>query len=341
MNNKKILVVGAGFSGATIARHLAEAGFQVEVIDKRPHIGGNAYDFVSNSGIRIHKYGPHIFHTNNEKVFNWLSQFTKWLPYQHKVKAQLADGQYVTLPVNKETAEIVGKENVIDTFFRPYTKKMWNKDLEELDPSILQRVPIRDDDNELYFPKDKFQFMPAEGYTKIFENIFDHPNIEVKTETLFDINMISDYYHVFNSMPIDHMFGYCFGRLPYRSIKFHDVVLPSPKLLPTACVNFTHDGPNTRMTEWKNFPNHGENNSLTVITYEEPCDYEDNDFEPYYPVKDIDGKNRQVYRKYRDLIPKKMTFIGRCGLYAYLDMDMAIAFAMKNVQDFIEENLEN
>ena len=144
----KILVVGAGFSGAVVAHKLADAGHDIHVIDERNHIGGNAYDYVNNKGIRIHKYGPHLFHTNNEKVYNWVTQFDKWVPYKHKVKAQLDDGRYVTLPVNKETKDIVGHENIVSTFYAPYTYKMWGKTIEELDPSIMKRVAVRDDDNE-------------------------------------------------------------------------------------------------------------------------------------------------------------------------------------------------
>ena len=139
---KRILIVGAGFSGVSIARTLAENGIACDVIDQRPHFGGNAYDYDNELGIRIHAYGPHIFHTNNEKVVNWVKRFGEWSEYKHKVKAQLSDGRYVTLPVNRETTDIVGKENLLDTFFRPYTKKMWGLELEELDPKILDRIPI-------------------------------------------------------------------------------------------------------------------------------------------------------------------------------------------------------
>jgi UDP-galactopyranose mutase len=334
-----ILIVGAGFSGAVIARELAEVGHIVTVIDKRDHIGGNAYDFENEYGIRVHKYGPHLFHTNNKDVVDWLSKFTEWLPYKHKVKAILNDGRYVTLPVNKETKEIVGEENVVDIFIRPYTKKMWDKDIEELDPTILQRVPIRDDYNEYYFPNDEYQLMPKDGYTKIFERIFDHENINVNVNTNFDKSIENEYDFIFNSMPIDQYFDFCHGELPYRSIKFHHVNIPAPKLLPTATVNFTHDGPYTRMTEWKNIPGHGINNCMTTITYEEPCDYTDNNMERYYPVKDLENKNRDIYRMYREMVPKNMEFIGRTGLYAYLDMHMAIASSLATSKRFINGGL--
>jgi UDP-galactopyranose mutase len=334
----RILVVGAGFSGAVIARQCAAAGHLVKVIDKRDHIGGNAYDYTDSNGIRIHKYGPHLFHTNNEKVVQWLSQFTEWVPYQHKVKAQLNDGTYVTLPVNKETKEIVGEENVLDIFFRPYTKKMWGKSLDELDPSIINRVPIRDDDNELYFPNDEYQMMPKNGYTEIFKNIFNHSNIEVECNVEFHQSMEEEYDYVFNSMPIDMYFNYNYGELPYRSIKFHNVTLQQPKVLPTGTVNFTHDGPYTRVTEWKNIPAHGENDYTTVLTYEEPCDYKDNDYERYYPVKDLEGTNRETYKKYKDKVNEdKMTFIGRCGMYVYVDMHQAISSALATARRFLDK----
>lgn len=326
---KKILVVGAGLSGATIARELADLGsYKIHVIDRRDHVAGNAYDYENEHGIRVHQYGPHLFHTNNERVFHWLSRFTEWTPYKHKVKAQLEDGQYVTLPVNRETKEIVGEENVLDTFFRPYTKKMWGVELDELNPDIINRVPIRDDDNEFYFPDDEFQATPVEGYTKLVKNMLTHHNITVELEKDFSVDMEKEYDHVFNSMPIDQYFGFKHGKLPYRSIKFKTVTLPIPQALPTAVVNFTHDGPNTRVTEWKNIPCHGNNKYSTTLTFEEPCDYADNNYERYYPVKDRDGKNRELYEKYKNEQPKHVTFIGRCGMYAYLDMHQAVNSAL-------------
>lgn len=333
----KILVVGAGFAGAVIARECAEAGHVITVIDQRDHIAGNAYDYIDENGIRIHKYGPHLFHTNNKAVIDWMSKFTEWTEYQHKVKAQLDDGRYVTLPVNKETKEIVGEENVLDIFFRPYTYKMWGKTLDELNPAIINRVPIRDDDNELYFPNDEYQQMPKEGYTKMFEKIFDHENIEVQLETSFDYWMEGDYDYVFNSMPIDQYFGNRHGELPYRSIKFHNVTLNQTRVLPTGTVNFTHDGPFTRVTEWKNIANHGTNDYKTVLTYEEPCDYKDNNMERYYPVQDVEGTNRDTYKKYKDMVDDfKMQFIGRCGQYVYIDMHMAVSGALATARKFLK-----
>ena len=326
---KNFLIVGAGFSGAVLARELAEKGHLIDVIDKRDHIGGNCFDFVDETGIRTHKYGPHIFHTNNAKVVNWLKRFGAWNAYQHKVKAMLSDGTLVTMPPNRETVSIVGRENVVDLLFRPYTKKMWNCDIEDLDPSILQRVPIRDDDNLLYFPNDEFQLMPADGYTPIFTNILDHENIRVSLNTCFSKEMENEYAHVFNCMPIDEYYDYEFGELPYRSIKFDHRVLPTPKIYDLPTINFTHDGPYTRVTEWKNFPSHGENDFFTKLTFEEPVDYKENNFERYYPVKDMKGMNRERYEQYKAIENEKVTFMGRCGLYVYIDMHQAINMALQ------------
>lgn len=341
-NNKssKILVVGAGFSGAVVARELAEAGHTVKVIDQRNHIAGNAYDQTNDIGIRVHHYGPHLFHTSNLKVVEWLSRFTQWTPYQHKVKALLSDGRLVTLPVNRETKEAVGEENVLDTFYRPYTKKMWGVELDELDPEIINRVPIRDDLNELYFPNDSFQALPRDGYTALVEKILEHPNIQVQLNTKFEKSLEKDFLHVFNSMPIDEYFDYEFGPLPYRSIRFHNFNLPVPKIYSVATVNFTHHEKFTRVTEWKNLPGHGNNDAFTTLTIEEPCDYEDNHRERYYPIKDLNGTNLAIYKKYRANSPAHMTFIGRCGMYAYLDIHQAVSTALSTARDFLQSGIK-
>ena len=338
-----ILVVGAGFSGAVIARELAEAGKRVDVIDARHHVGGNAFDYINAWGIRVHKYGPHLFHTKHKDIWDWVSKYTAWLSYQHRVKALLSDGHFVTLPPNRETRRILGSDKaVIDTLFRPYSRKMWGMELEEMDPSIVARIPLRDDDNELYFPNDPFQGMPAEGYTAIFQKILDHPNISVRLNTQFQPGMEKVYEHVFNSAAIDLHYGYIFGDLPYRSIKFRHYNIPTnsyaPCLNPAPVINFTDDGPVTRVTEWKQIPGHGSNDYLTTLTEETPCDYRDNDRERYYPVKDVSGKNQKAYLKYLAHSKREspnMTFIGRCGLYQYLDMDQAIATALNIVKKYL------
>jgi UDP-galactopyranose mutase len=326
--NRKILIVGCGLSGAVCARELAEKGYKIEIIDQRDHIGGNVYDFINEYGIRVHKYGPHLFHTRSKKVFDWLSKFTDWEPYQHRVKAQLSNGDLVTLPVNKETVEKVGSENVISTFIRPYSEKMWGMKLEDISPKIINRVPVREDLNELYFPDDEYQAVPADGYTKMVENILKHVNIKIILNTSFSKEMESDYDHVFNSMPIDQYYNFCFGKLKYRSIKFHHIHVPVPKIFPVVQVNFTNEGPYTRIIEWKNIPNHGINEYWTSLTYEEPCSFEDNNDERYYPVKDNSGTQNNLYQRYKSIENTKVTFIGRLGNYAYLNMDQCVNNAL-------------
>ena len=334
----KILIIGCGLSASVIAREFANKNYQIDIVEKRNHIAGNCYDFIDEHGILVHKYGPHLFHTSNDHCVTWLSNFTDWVEYKHKVKAQLDDGRLVTLPVNKETAEIVGKDNVINTFFAPYTKKMWGLDISELSPDILKRVPIRDDLNEFYFPDDTFQAMPKEGYTKLFEQILDHKNIKIHLNTPYRIGIEKGYDLVFNSMPIDEFYDFCYGKLPYRSIKFHNFTIPVPHLFSVVTVNFTNNSPYTRVTEWKNIPNNPtseDNRFFTSITVEEPCSYEQNNMERYYPVKDLSGSNQNLYKKYASLKQNNMYFIGRCGCYKYMDMDDAFAEAYSLCKDLL------
>lgn len=409
-----ILVVGAGFAGATVARELAEAGHQVLVIDKRNHIAGNAFDFVNDKGIRVHKYGPHLWHTNNDEVQEWASRFTEWVPYKHYVMADVEDVGYVPLPINHETIRqifeyefedwcadqgfgfidgddalqfqqgdlrpaaaaflrtkqehhtyvsnsrqhvenSVGKE-LCDLFFAPYTKKMWGLELEELPVSVAARIPTNvESGSNLYFPNDKHQYVPKDGYTQMVANILKHDNIQVvlstSREDLFDpklqifwqdktgFNPLG-FDHVFTSEPIDVYFGCSLGELPWRSIKMHTHTVPLPGVLPAPVVNFTHEGPFTRVTEWKHIPAHGSNPFWTTLTVEEPCDYRDNSMERYYPVKTAnrDCPHRALYNRYVELAEQQsnVTFIGRCGTYQYLDMWMVIAQSLKTVRDFLE-----
>jgi UDP-galactopyranose mutase len=336
MSKQSVLIVGAGFSGSTIARVLADAGYQVRVIDRRDHIAGNAHDFENHLGIRVHGYGPHIFHTSNTDVVAFLSRFTDWIEYRHKVRAVLADGQEVVMPPNLETVRILGADQIVDTLYRPYTRKMWGMEIEQLDPGILRRVIARDDLSEDYFPKDSFQAMPSQGYTALIGAMLDHPNISLQLETALSAELEAGFDYVFNSMPIDEYFDFQHGELPYRSIRFHTVDLPHPRVNSVPTINFTHDGPHTRVTEWKNFPGHGKNSFWTTLTFEEPCDYRDNERERYYPVKDLKGVNRALYERYAAMVPSNMTFIGRCGLYVYLDMHQAVSSALAVARKYID-----
>lgn len=412
---KRVLVVGAGFAGAVVAREMAEAGWNVLVIDKRDHIGGNAYDYINEHGIRVHKYGPHLWHGNSDEAHAWASQFTEWLPYKHWVRALLPNGKTTPLPINArtildlfrkefeafvkagkaETSEYwayddeesnnlyyytdrayeafmemkraqmnpedvtnsrqhvemsVGPE-LTELFFAPYTKKMWGMDLSDLPASVAARIPTKTDFDKYYFPKDKHQGMPAEGYTKMFEKIFDHPNIEVELGISREILFDRDYFPnagvfeepgnfdaIFTSEPIDTYYNCDMGELPWRSIKCHTYSVPYPNLLDAPVINFTHDGPHTRITEWKQLPGHGDNPHWTTLTVEEPCDYKDNNMERYYPVKTSHAvdPHRELYKKYRERAKADgIHFIGRCGRFVYLDMQPCINSTLAQVRRFL------
>lgn len=336
MGNEQVLVVGAGFAGATIAHKLATKQYNVTVIDKRDHVGGNAYDYINEHGILIHKYGAHLFHTKNKLVFDYLSQFTEFIEYKHKVMAKLPDNSLIVFPPTKSFVDSVGIDYVKNTLYVPYTKKMWGLNIDEIDDSILKRVPIRNNDGDLYFPDADYQFLPKNGYTSLISNMLSHSNITLKLSVEFDKNMENNYNHIFNSMPIDVYYDYVYGELPYRSIKFHNVNYNREYLSQYPVINFTDNGPYTRMIEWKNLPMHGVNENITTVTYETPCDYKQNNFERYYPVRDIKGINREIYKKYKEIPNSKTTFIGRCGMYVYIDMDQAVASSLTIADNFLK-----
>lgn len=371
--SQRILIVGAGFAGAVHARELAEAGFAVDVIDRRPHIAGNAYDEIAPTGLRVHRYGPHLFHTNNAQVVDWLARFCAFLPYEHRVEARLANGAHVPLPINRDTVNAVFGVNLrtpgeverflasqavphasplnaaqflesqigrplTDLFFRPYNKKMWALDLEDISPDIVKRIPVRFDDEARYFPGDRFQGLPRGGYTRLFESIFDHPHIAVLTGVEFHHGMLREYRHCFNSMAIDEFFEERLGPLPYRSIRFHHREQPSAPARGTAAqINFTDDGPFSREIIWDRLPGHRVAPGGSTVTHEEPCDYRDNGNERYYPVKRSDGAEDRTYRQYLTLAGAigNVTFIGRCGTYQYLDMHQVINQSLNGVRTWI------
>lgn len=328
----KILVVGAGLSGAVAARIMADKGHKVDLIDKRSHIAGNCYDYLSEYNIWIHRYGPHIFHTSNEEVIKFVKEYSEWTAYKHKVKALLEDGNYVTFPVNKSTLKYVSKEKLIDVFYRPYSEKMWGRKLEDIDGNVLNRVKIRDDESEEYFPNDIFQALPIGGYTNFVRNIIDHHNIKLYIGKTFSYDkVIKQYGLVISTSSIDEIFDYCFGALPYRSLIFHRSVIALPRVLPVPTVNYTNNTKYTRVTEWKSYPNQVDNvsNEYTEITYEEPCEFNlKNNTERFYPI--ASAENSEKYTRYLSLIDKnKYIPLGRCGLYRYIDMDDAIYLSMQ------------
>jgi UDP-galactopyranose mutase len=376
--SRRILVVGAGFAGAVHARCLAEAGYHVDVIDKRPHIGGNAYDEVDANGVRVHRYGPHLFHTKNIAVADWLRQFGEFVPYTHRVRALLPSGALAPLPINLDTVNLVfgtayrtadevtahfarvavqvsnpknaaeylysriGRD-LTDLLFRPYTRKMWAFELEEMDAAVIKRIPIRLDHTDGYFEADEVQMLPRHGYTAIFGEILKHKNIEVTTNTNFDPAMLSAYAFCFNAMPIDEYFNFNLGDLPYRSIKFHHRDIPSEHASRPdwSVTNFTDAGKYTRETRWDVLPNHiVEHSANFTATLEEPCDYRDNAMERYYPVRTADHCYQslyQAYAKFAEAEAARINFIGRCGTYQYLDMDQVINQSLANVRRYLEQ----
>ena len=373
-----ILIVGAGLAGATYARELAEAGWHVTVIDRRPHIAGNAFDTIDDTGVRRHVYGPHLFHTNSDRVMAWLGRFTAFIPYQHRVSALVpAIGRCVPLPVNRTTVNLVFGERLAnadevgaflarvavpnekprnaaeflcarigvtltDLLVRPYSRKMWGMDLEDMAAAIVARIPIRHDDEDRYFPGDRHQGLPRAGYTEMVARILDHPAIEVFTSVAFSKSMLAEYRFCFNSMAIDDYFDGVLGRLPYRSIRFHHRTEPPAYTLgDTAQVNFTDDRPFTREDDWIRLPGHAVRpGDRRTITLEEPCADVDNQMERYYPVKTSDGAPEALHRRYQELAKAeaKVQFIGRCGTYRYLDMDQVISQSLQGARAWIAAN---
>ena len=368
----KILVVGCGFAGATIARILAENSLNVHIIDKRNHIGGNAFDFENNKGERIHKYGPHLLHGNsNSKAIKFLSKFTSWVKYEHKVRALLENKKTTPLPVNRETLEDVFNvqlsderetklfleslrsndlipqntdelflknvgETLSNIFFRPYTKKMWGVDPKDLEISIGARLPVRTNRDDRYFTDD-FQFLPSNGYTSLFEKMLDHKNIRFDLNAHFEKKMEKEYEHVFLCIPIDSYYNYCFGELPYRSLIFiHKEILAKSQEAPT--INFTDNSKFTRKTQWDLLANSGKAKSNNhTVTYEIPVEINKNPGEYYYPVHT--KFSRSLYEKYKKLSKKnkKITFCGRTGLFRYIDMVPCVQMHIQIAENFLQK----
>jgi len=351
------LIVGAGFAGCTLAERLAEgAGKRVLLIDRRRHIGGNAYDCHDDAGILVHQYGPHIFHTNSTEVFEYLSRFTAWRPYQHRVVASV-DGQLVPIPINLDTVNriyglnlnamqlqpffeelaervdpVVTAEDVIvskvgrelyQKFFRNYTRKQWGFDPSELDASVTARVPVRTNRDDRYFD-DVYQAMPLHGYARMFEKMTSSPNIKIMLNTSYrELAGLLDYREMIFTGPVDEFFDYRYGRLEYRSIDFQFVTHDKPVFQPAPVVNFPNEYAYTRCTEFKYLT--GQEHSKTTVVYEYPKGGGD----PYYPVPR--RENGELYRKYQMLASATphVHFAGRLGTYKYYNMDQVVAQALK------------
>jgi UDP-galactopyranose mutase len=353
-----VMVVGAGFAGSVMAERLAaDAGKRVLVVDRRPHVAGNAYDRLDDAGVLIHQYGPHIFHTNSAEIFGYLSRFTRWRSYEHRVLADLGNMQ-VPMPINRTTLNLlyglelrgdeaaaaflasraepietirtsadvvvaaVGRE-LYETFFQGYTRKQWGLDPSELDKAVTARVPTRTNTDDRYF-SDRFQSMPAEGFTRLFERMLDHPNI--------DLLLGVDYRHARAAFPHDHLvftgpideyFDHRYGELPYRSLRFQHETVDREWFQRVAVVNYPDETvPYTRVTEHKHLT--GQKIDRTSITYEYPA----NEGDPYYPIPR--EENQALFKRYEALAVAQsdVTFVGRLATYRYYNMDQVVGQAL-------------
>jgi UDP-galactopyranose mutase len=356
------LVVGAGYAGTIMAERLAsQVGQRVLVIDRRYHIAGNAYDYYDQHGVLVHNYGPHIFHTNSQKVVDYLSEFTDWRPYEHRVLARV-DGKLLPIPINRSTLnELYGlslrtereveeflaeraepvdyirtSEDVVvakvgrdlyEKFFRGYTLKQWQRDPSELHSSVCARIPVRTNEDDRYFT-DSFQNMPADGYTAMFERMLDHPLIDVQLETHYhEVRDEVEHDHLVYTGPIDAFFDYRFGALPYRSLEFELKNEPTPDggyLQAATQVNEpSEEVPYTRTTEFRRMTGQDLHPTSTVA-YEYPRSEGD----PYYPIPRED--TRALYKRYEALAAElpDVTFVGRLARYQYLNMDQVVGQAL-------------
>ncbi|WP_251570881.1 UDP-galactopyranose mutase [Parasutterella muris] len=353
------LIVGCGITGISLARKLAESSHSVTVIDSRDHIGGNCFDYFDANGIDIHKYGTHIFHTDNEDVWRFLSRFTQWYPYQHEVKA-LVDGQLVPIPFNFNTIEqlfpaqmanrFIGAlldefafnkkipmlqlresqskdlrflaEYVYEKVFLHYTVKQWGVKPDDLDPLVTGRVPVFIGRDNRYFQA-KYQGIPLRGYTEMFRRMLEHTNINLELSKPFDRNYLDKFDRCFYTGPIDEFFNYQLGELPYRSLKFNFLTFNRPYFQCNSVVNYPNNYDFTRIGEYKYFLNI--RSPSTVVSYEYPEEFVRGENERYYPV--INDKNRTLYQDYLKLASreKNVAFLGRLGDYKYYDMDQAVA----------------
>jgi UDP-galactopyranose mutase len=356
MHRNEFLVVGAGFAGAVVARELADAGRQIVLMDRRPHLGGNAHDTIDAHGILIHPYGPHIFHTNSERVFDWLSRFTEWMPYEHRVRSVVGGVAY-PFPINRTTLNMLygldldetgataffervrepreqvrTSEDVVlnsvghelyETFFLNYTRKQWGMEPSELKAGVAARIPVRTNTDDRYFT-DRFQGMPRDGYSSMFTAMLDHPNIRVELGVDFEaVRERHRFAHIVYTGPIDAYFAYCYGRLPYRSLRFEHEHLPTTeRLQETGTFNYPNDHAYTRITEFKHLT--GQKHPGTSIVRE----YPQAEGDPYYPIPT--EQNEALYQRYAALAAGEVgvTFVGRLAQYRYYNMDQAVGAAL-------------
>ncbi len=370
----KYIVVGAGLAGATIAERIAsQLGERVLVIEERKHIGGNCYDFRDENGILVHKYGPHLFHTNYTKVFEYLSQFTEWRIYQHRVLA-LVDGKKIPVPFNLESIHALFprsmalkfEEKLLKTFsynekvpiltlkqfkdsdikaiaeyvyekiFVNYSSKQWGLKPEDIDQTVTARVPIVIGKDNRYF-SDRYQAVPRQGYTKLFEKMLFHPNIKLMLNTKFQdvcrlrsgkIELMGQPFDgilIYTGM-IDELFDFKFGKLPYRSLRMEFEILDTEYFQEVATVNFPNDYDFTRITEFKHIHPHQSNK--TVILKEYPTNYNFGENIPYYPFQTHEAKKiYSMYKEYSSAWPN-LILLGRLAEFKYYDMDDVVKRAL-------------
>lgn len=350
------LIVGAGFAGSVLAERLAsQRNEKVLLIDRRAHIGGNAYDHYDAAGLLVHRYGPHIFHTNAQSIVDYLSQFTAWRPYQHRVLAEV-DGRQVPIPINRTTvnqlygldldeagvaalfaeraepvSDVRTSEDVVvsqvgrdlyEKFFRGYTRKQWGLDPSQLDKSVTARVPVRTNDDDRYFT-DSFQQMPLHGYTRMFETMLDNPLIKIMLKTDFaDIADVIPFKRLIFTGPVDEFFGFRFGKLPYRSLSFEHVTLDREWSQAAGTVNYPQTQAYTRITEFKHLT--GQQHPRTSLVYEYPRASGD----PYYAVPT--PESQALYKRYEELAraTANVWFVGRLATYRYYNMDQVVGQAL-------------
>jgi len=364
---KNILIVGAGFTGAVIGRELAEKGHKVRVIDNRPHVAGNCYsERDEQTGVMVHTYGPHIFHTDNQEVWDYLNRFAEMMPYVNRVKTTV-NGQVFSLPINLHTINqffnttcspsearklidsksdpriqepktfeeqalrFVGKE-LYEAFFKGYTIKQWGLSPAELPASILKRLPVRFNYDDNYFSH-KYQGMPKEGYTPIVVNILDHPNITVELNHAYQQQDSEGIDHLFFTGPLDAWYGYRYGRLGYRTLDF-EKFYSEDDFQGTAVMNYGEEKvPYTRITEHKYFaPWEKHQGSVCYREFSRACTPEDT---PYYPIRQTG--EMEMLNQYLDLAEQEtnISFAGRLGTYRYLDMDVTIGEALQMARTFL------
>ena len=353
------LIVGAGFAGSVLAERIAsQLGKTCLIVEKRNHIGGNAYDHYDGAGVLLHTYGPHYFRTNSQRIIDYLSQFTEWREVEYKILSW-THGRYWHFPINLNTFEqLIGRpstteemeaqlakwrvridrpknsEEVIvsqigwklyEMFFKNYTRKQWQRDAKELDSSVCGRIPIRTNRDDRYL-SEKFQALPKDGYTPMFQKMLSNPKIEVRLNTDFrEARAQVQFKHLIYTGPIDEYYDHCFGRLPYRSLRFEPETLVQEFFQPAMQVNYPNDHDFTRIVEIKHAT--GQRLPSTTIVREYPQDFGPGR-EPYYPIPAPDA--RALYSKYaeRAALEKDVTFVGRLATYRYYNMDQIVGMAL-------------